>query len=158
MLELQGPFGAFELSGSLIDLETRSALINGLCGNHAKAILELDSDREVHFVSYDIDTPEELAEAHERGVEAFLNCTTHVVVSAEDPNLFLDSYGINSRETIEEFYDGKLIKGTHSQLVTNYITDDYAVDRSKYLEFARESLSFEKQGIGYDYSDFTGLG
>lgn len=158
MLELQGPFGTFELAGSLTDLETRSALINGLCGNHAKAILELDSDREVYFVSYDIETSDDLNEAHGKGIEAFLNCTTHVVVSTSDPNKFVDAYGVNSREAIEDFYDGTLIKGTFEQLVTNYITDDYTTDQDKYLKFASEALHFENQGIGYDYSDFTGLG
>lgn len=158
MIELQGPFGTFELDGSLTDLETRSALINGLCGNHAKALLELDPSREVYFVSYDIETPERLNEIHVKGVDEFLSCTVHAVVSTDDPSKFIDAYGLNSRETIEEFYDGKLIRGTVEQLVTNYITDDYETDQEKYLKLAAEALSLEALNIGYDYSDFTGLG
>lgn len=149
MFTLTGDFGDLTLNSGLDDPRTRFALANGFCGNLAEAILESDSTRDVYFVSYDIDNEAELGQLSDTGTAAFLNYTTHVVVSSSG-GFFLDSYGVDSRREIESFYDGALILGSREMLRRHYVTNSYTTDRNAYSHFATEAIAREAAGSRFD--------
>lgn len=150
MLTLTGDYGTFDLEVTFENLNTRFTLVNGFCGNLAEAILTLSPDRDVYFVTYNVDDTDNLEEISTRGTMHFLEHTTHVVVASDD--VFLDSYGVNDQKVIEEFYDGKLIKGTRKMIQDHYTTDTFMDDFEKYLEFAKKALDLEVDGVSYDYN------
>lgn len=149
MLTLTGDFGPLLLDSSIDNPASRFALANGLCGNLAEAILEIDPTRSIYFVSYEIDDETELEQLSNAGTDAFLSSTTHVVVTSSD-GLFLDSYGIDSRSGIESFYDGTLIRGSRVMLRNHYVTDAYTTDRNAYSHFATSAISLEDATVRFD--------
>lgn len=152
MLELHCELGITSLNPTIADKTTRYTLANGLCGNLAQAILEHDPSREVYFVTYDCLNEDDLLEVS-KTPEDFHSKTTHVVIKSTDDR-FLDSYGSNTREAIEEFYSGKLIKGDHSMLREFYVTEDFKTDKNCYRVLAKSVLDSEKSGISYSHHDF----
>jgi|SRR5699024_4447774 len=151
MLELHCELGTTSISPTIADKTSRYILANGLCGNLAQAILEHDPLREVYFVTYDCLNENDLLEASKTSEDFHLK-TTHVVIKSTDDS-FLDSYGSNSREEIEEFYSGKLIKGNHSMLREFYITEAFEDDKDCYRILAKSVLDSEKSGINYSHHD-----
>lgn len=151
MLELHCELGITSLNSTIADKTTRYTLANGLCGNLAQAILEHDPSREVNFVAYDCLNENDLLEVSKTS-EDFHSKTTHVVIKSTDDR-FLDSYGSNTREEIEEFYSGKLIKGNHSMLREFYVTEAFEADKDCYRILAKSVLDSEKSGISYSHHD-----
>lgn len=143
-------FGTAECELSLESLDTRRLLINGLCGNFAKAILELSPARDVYFVTYDLTSEEELQTLSDKGVEDFMEYAVHAVVGSIDGRI-LDGFGIHTVAETETFYAGRIIKGTHAMLNKHFVTSDFEADRAAYRTLAGSALQLEGLGRSFRY-------
>lgn len=153
MLTLTGDFGTLDLDSSLANAHTRFALANGFCGNLAEAILDVEPDRAVYFVTYDLEDSEELEVVSDStDPEIFHNHVTHVLV-ASPGSMLLDAYGVSSTETLEKFYGGRIIEGTRVMLRKHYVTDSFIQDRESYSVLARSALEIEAQGLEFNRSE-----
>lgn len=143
--------GELETLDTLKSSQTRHALMNGLCGNLARAIRE-GYDRRVYFVTFDLDTSEELQEVFEQSLEEWHYHVVHAVVSTSVDGVFLDAQGLATIADLEWFYseDIRVIEGT-PEMLEAYTTDGYKLDFKTYESLAKQAIELETAGISYGH-------
>lgn len=153
-VELQGAFGSIQLDdGDLSNVEARSALINGMCGDLASAI-QRKTGGAPYFVCYEIDSPEDLRKTFDRGLEQLLNYSTHVMIeSPTQPGKFVDAYGQKTVDDLKGFYgeDITVVRGDLDML--NAYSNPKNVE--KLDNFADAVLTLDDKNESYSYLEFA---
>ena len=155
IIRLSSNLGDFEvLDGDLSDARTRAALSSGLCGDLALAIHRQTGGRP-YFLSYSYGSEEALAAAFAEHPNAVIAGATHVVIeSPTRPGHFVDSYGQQDQESLEDLYEDAVpIPGTVEML--EHFADQANSERLN--RFASSALELDAQSIRYE-SDLDELG
>jgi hypothetical protein len=136
--------------GDLEDPRNRFMLVNGRCGDLARAIIAVDPSREPAFVVYDIDQKTFDWNYQHGDSDASRSAIMHVVIQGERPGEYLDAYGCQSEESIKQFYPDAHI------LESDVALDDYhtGVPAEDLREFAESAIRMEKDHQSYSYTDF----
>lgn len=151
MIVLSSNFGVVNvLNGDLSNREARVALSGGLCGDLALAIHRLTGATPYFLINSYIDE-KQLAEAFIENPNSIIAYSSHVVVeSLTEPGCFIDSYGQQDNESLQDFWEpGAIIKGTTAML------EHYAdADNSARLhKFAKAALALDTAGSSYAYDE-----
>lgn len=138
------------VNGDLTNEKTRYLLINGLCGDLAKAIHE-KTGGDVYFVcdTSQVRDSRDLATQFTRNPHYLINTAMHAMVeSPRDKGVFLDAYGRKNTHDLQQFYgkQTKPIKGAPAML------DVFSTGVSGVLsEFADSVITLDAQGKSYPY-------
>ncbi len=154
-IELSSNLGTVEVAdGDLGDPRARAALSSGLCGDLALAI-HRQTGGTPYFLSYHFNSSEELAEAFAEESNSVIAGSCHVLIeSPSAPGEFLDSYGRQDAESLEEAYDdAAIIPGTPEML--EHFADQHRAARLS--SFARSAIALDRDGVRYS-QDLDELG
>lgn len=146
-VELSSNLGTVEiLDGDLDDPRARAALSSGLCGDLALAI-HRQTGGAPYFLSYHFNSAEELAEAFEAEPNSVIAGSCHVLVeSPTEPGEFLDSYGRQNVDSLEDSYDdAAIVPGTIEML--EHFADENSARRLD--SFARSAIELDRDGVRY---------
>lgn len=154
-VELSSNLGTVEVAdGDLDDPRARAALSSGLCGDLALAI-HRQTGGIPYFLSYRFNSAEELAEAFAGEPNSVIAGSCHVLIeSPKVPGEFLDSYGRQDTESLEDAYDdAAIIPGTPEML--EHFADQQSAARL--TAFAQSAIELDRNGIRYS-QDLDELG
>lgn len=146
-IELSSNIGSFEVvDGDLSDARARVALSSGLCGDLALAI-HRQTGGAPYFLSYSFDSDEALAAAFAEEPNAVIAGSTHVVLESPTlPGHFIDSYGQQYLESLEDSYDdAAVLRGTPEML--EHFADSASADRLE--KFAQSAIALDAKGERY---------
>lgn len=146
-MELSSNLGTVEvMDGDLSDPRARAALSSGLCGDLALAI-HRQTGGAPYFLSYHFSSDEELADAFAKNPNAVIAGSCHVLIeSPTKPNHFVDSYGQQDFESLEDVYgDAVLLEGTPEML--EHFAD--AEGSARLTRFARSAIELDRVGVHY---------
>lgn len=146
-MELSSNLGTVEvLDGDLDDPRARAALSSGLCGDLALAI-HRQTGGAPYFLSYSFNSAEELAEAFELEPNSVIAGSCHVLIeSPTEPGEFLDSYGRQDVDSLEDSYDGAAIVPGTVEMLEHFADQNSA----RMLDsFARSAIELDRDGIRY---------
>jgi hypothetical protein len=137
--------------GDLEDPRNRFMLVNGRCGDLARAIIAVDPSREPAFVVYDMDQKTFDYNYQHGDSDDSRSAIMHVVIQGERSGEYLDAYGCQTEESIKQFYPDAHI------LRSDVALDDYhtGVPTEDLREFAESALKMERDRQSYSYNDFT---
>lgn len=150
-VKLQLDFGEAEVSnGDLSDPKTRFYLANGLCGDLAMAVRDARGEGDVYFAMDSSASEEELKEHAGRGELGAL--VAHAfVASKHHPGKFVDSYGVKTKDEIEEFFGFDVVK-VDPKLLERYGSGESGSRGSHDLsEFAKTLERLDESGKSYSY-------
>ena len=145
---LSSNFGEWEvLDGDLTDSRARIALSSGLCGDLALAI-HRKTGGTPYFLSFSYQSEEDLARAFAEEPNAVIAASAHVVIeSPSTPGEFLDSYGRQDENSLEEVYDeASILRGTPEML--QHFADSKSADRLS--RFAQSAIELDRSRVRYD--------
>lgn len=151
-IELPLDFGSTRVrNGDLSDAKTRFYFANGLCLDLAQEVARQGGGK-IYFSVDSSVSEEQLDAAAARG--DIQNLMAHAVVeSPRRPGLFLDAYGVQSRESIGEFFGGgagaKLMEAKDS-----WLASFPARERVDLSGFGKSALEMDRLGVSHDYNDF----
>ena len=136
--------------GDLEDPRNRFMLVNGRCGDLARAIITVDPSRKPAFVVYDMDQKTFDWNYRHGDSDDSRSAIMHVVVQGERPGEYLDAYGCQTEESIKQFYPDAHI------LRSDVALDDYhtGVPAKDLREFAESALRMERDYQSFSYNDF----
>lgn len=152
-VKLQLDLGEAEVSnGDLSDPKTRFYLANGLCGDLAMAVRDTRGEGDVYFAMDSSASEEELKEHAERGELGAL--VAHAfVASKHHPGKFVDSYGVKTKDEIEEFFGFDVVK-VDPKLLERYGSGESGSRGAHDLsEFAKTLERLDESGKSYSYYD-----
>lgn len=152
-IKLQLDFGETEVAnGDLTDPRTRYLFANGLCGDLAMALRD-NRGGDVYFSVDSNASDQELEDFARKGelgtwvAHAFLESKHH-------PGKFVDSYGVKTKEEIEEFF-GFEVRKVDPNLLGSYGSGKSGTRGSHDLsEFAKTLEEMDQRGQSYSYYDF----
>lgn len=152
-IELSNAFGVTKLvNGDLSILASRSALINGLCGDLALAV-QKKIGGQPYFVCYGISSKEELEENFTQNPDNIFELSTHVLIeSPTRPNHYIDAYGQKTAEDLAKYYGDEIqvIQGNMDMLrLYANPENDEKLDR-----FAESAIELDRKCESYDYNIF----
>lgn len=136
--------------GDLEDPRNRFMLVNGRCGDLARAIITMDPSRKPAFVVYDMDQKTFDWNYKNGDSDDSRSAIMHVVIQGKRPGEYLDAYGCQTEESIKQFYPDAHI------LRSDVALDDYhtGVPTEDLREFAESALKMERDRQSYSYNDF----
>jgi len=143
-------YGRFSVgNGDLSNPMVRGHFANGLCADLANAIHEIDPSRKVYLaIDGGRSGPFEEDLQKMKDISEIPNFIMHAVVeSKEHPGMFLDGYGVKSREEIEDFFENPL-----RETPIHIFRDAHSGAEHDLSAFARSALELERQGTSYEYS------
>lgn len=152
-IKVQLDFGEVEITnGDFTDPQTRFMFANGLCGDLAMALKDTRGGN-VYFAVDSNASDQELEDFAKKGelgtwvAHAFLESKHH-------PGKFVDSYGVKTKEEIEEFF-GFDVRKVDPKLLESYGSGKSGARGSHDLsEFARTLEKMDQRGESYSYYDF----
>lgn len=151
ILKIPTDFGEITLeNGNLNKIETRRALINGLCGDLAKAVHK-ETGNDIYFVCHDYKDSESFIKAFQSDPNTIYTTVDHAMVESNTKGKFMDAYGQKSESDITSFYgeDITLLKGTPEMLET------FSTGVSEKLDkFAKSVIELDNHNKSYDYKQY----
>lgn len=152
-VELANAFGVTKLvNGDLSILASRSALINGLCGDLALAV-QKKTGGNPYFVCYGLDSKEDLAESFAKDPDSIFENSTHVLIeSPTKPNHYIDAYGQKSVKELAEYYGDEIeVFQGDMDMLRRYANSE---NDGKLDDFADSAIMLDRKEISYDYNIF----
>lgn len=152
-VKLQLDLGEAEVSnGDLTDPKTRFYLANGLCGDLAMAVRDSRGGGDVYFAMDSSASASEL-EDHARRGELGALVAHAFVASKHHEGKFVDSYGVKTKDEIEEFFGFDVVK-VDPKLLDSYGSGESGKRGAHDLsEFAKTLEQLDKAGKSYSYYD-----
>lgn len=150
-ITLQLDLGEAEVSnGDLTDPKTRFYLANGLCGDLAMAVRDSRGGGDVYFAMDSSASASELEDHAKRGELGAL--VAHAfVASKHHEGKFVDSYGVKTKDEIEEFFGFDVVK-VDPKLLDSYGSAESGKRGAHDLsEFAKSLEQMDKAGKSYSY-------
>lgn len=140
------------LDGDLSNSQARILLSSGLCGALALAIHRESGATPYFLVNEDI-SPEKFAERFANDPNYILAASSHVLVeSPTTPGYFVDSYGQQDEESLQDFWEPvSIVRGT-PEMLEHYSKGD---DVASLKNFAKAALALDanEESFGYDELD-----
>lgn len=142
-VELELDFATVELAPHALESSQGRAIFqNGLCGDLANSLLERNPARKAYFV---VDERHSREELEAMGDAELRSAVLHGAVGGEGGRI-LDGNGVKTRESVEGFYDAKLVE-VSPETMKRFSTGQ----AHKLAGFAAKVEEMEREGVAYRY-------
>lgn len=150
-IRLTSNIGSTEVvDGDLSDPYARAHLANGMCGDLAAAIQDITGGS-AYIISHHYVDEDELLNEIENDLESVYLYATHIVVeSSTKPLHFVDSYGQQDYESLEDHFQTCSMVELPGNVLSRLVSKQ---DRQRLHNFAVAALKLDEQETQYEYED-----